>query len=153
MITTFLYRNFPQFVPLVSPFLPSMKTLPSASFFFEIKENRGIALIPIVFVMHFSSAFQVYDNITKTLNISNISGFNQMLVYKDVTQVVSIDGNIEIPSKAFCAWNMLTSAEIGNSVNLIGNYSFSYCTNLKAITIGENVTGIGNFAFSFFSFL
>jgi hypothetical protein len=40
---------------------------------------------------------------------------------------------------------------IPNSVNSIGNYAFSYCTNLTSITIPDSVISIGERAFSYCS--
>ena len=54
----------------------------------------------------------------------------------------------EIRTKAFTYNTSLTSFEIPDSVNLIGDNAFDHCEKLKGIVIPENVTSIGTAAFS-----
>ena len=62
---------------------------------------------------------------------------------------VSIDDKnvTSIGAGAFAERNGLTSVKIGNSVALIGEYSFWGCINLTNITLGNSVTSIGQGAF------
>ena len=41
----------------------------------------------------------------------------------------------------------LKNVIIPDSVETIGGYAFSYCTNLRNVIIGKNVTSIGEYAF------
>ena len=42
----------------------------------------------------------------------------------------------------------ISSVTIPNSVTIIGDYAFVYCTSLRSITLGDSITDIGSYAFS-----
>ena len=66
--------------------------------------------------------------------------------YKSVDGVLySYDGKTLI---CYLAGKSDTTFAIPNSVTSIGNYAFSYCSNLTSITIPDSVTSIGNNAFA-----
>ena len=59
-----------------------------------------------------------------------------------------------IPSYAFCPYAYssqyspkIASVSLGNNISNIGDYAFSFCTDLTNITIPESVVNIGDYAF------
>ena len=81
-----------------------------------------------------------YTNTTEKDIIIPTSFVNGASTY-DVTSI----GNQAFDS------NSLTSVSIPDSVTSIGDYAFSYNSNLTSINIPNNVTSIGSYAFSFIS--
>ena len=70
-------------------------------------------------------------------------------VYPENANYSSIDGilyNKDV-TKLICCPGAKISVTIPNSVTSIGNYAFSYCSNLASVTIPNSVTSIGDDAF------
>ena len=68
--------------------------------------------------------------------------------WEEVTSI-EIQNSIDvIGDYQFYGFNNVTSITIPNSVESIGDYAFSDCCNLKKIIIPDSVTSIGNWAFS-----
>ena len=88
----------------------------------------------------------VYWNATKCLSAGNYN----YPIFKWCTNpaTVIIGDNVQIiPDYAFSYFSGLKSVKIGNSVTSIGASSFSGCSGLIEITIPANVTFIGSSAF------
>ena len=92
----------------------------------------------------------VYSVDAESITIDSIDGFSP---YPLTVKHVKIENVIEIPESAFYQWIHLATVKVGDSVQTIGNYSFSYCRNISTITLGTGVRTIGNYAFFGCSFL
>ena len=66
----------------------------------------------------------------------------------EVTNVILDDSVTVIPNYAFAYCSNLTSITIPDSVTSIGDSAFLFCTSLTSVTIPDSVTSIGNSAFS-----
>lgn len=64
-----------------------------------------------------------------------------------VTDLVIPNDVTEIKDNAFCGYEFLQSAIIGENVRLIGEYAFRECVNLRNITVPSSVIGIKKTAF------
>ena len=85
-----------------------------------------------------------------TLNLRNQTEFDNRDDYKEETLQHIISGIEEITSKgAFEDWTNLISAEIGDGVKSIGDFTFSNCGILEAVIIGNDVKIIDSYAFVF----
>ncbi len=79
--------------------------------------------------------------------------------YAEISQYTGIGGNVKIPekieglpvtsvaSKAFYSCETLTSLNMPQTIELIGEKAFYNCSSLENIVFSDNITKIGSFAF------
>ena len=126
----------------------------------DIQKNEIILLFLVLFLSH---SFQVFDNSTGTLTITNLSDYSELYTYKSsIFQFIIVSGILEIPygaffeqvslvsvtvgDNAFYSYIPLATVTLGNSVKTIGDNTSCYCTNLtytyfygeKSPTFGSN---------------
>ena len=123
----------------------SIKTIAFISDNF-IKEIQSINLGFFIFIGFFSHTFQAFDEKTGTFTVSDPSDFADVYKY-EIKHIIIADGITEIQEQAFYYCNFLISAEISETVLLIGDSAFGWCNSLKNITIPGSVTSIRRNAF------
>lgn len=65
----------------------------------------------------------------------------------DVTKIIIEDGVTSVGRKAFYKMHCVTECEIADSVKVIKDYAFQYCTLLETVRFSENTEKIGASAF------
>jgi hypothetical protein len=84
-----------------------------------------------------------------TFNPTYISGsLGNAAVSQRITSV-TLSANTTIISDSALTYYGISSINIPNSVTVIGNYAFQYCTSLSFITLSSNIVSIGWNAFAY----
>ena len=85
-----------------------------------------------------------------TLGLKHIDNNTISVVdyHDNITNITLLD-SVNTLYHTFAFWQKLETVDIGNGVEDIGGWTFSYCWGLKDLTIGNNVKNIGTAAFSY----
>ena len=95
------------------------------------------------------SAIDYHDNITNITLLDSVKTIYHAFAFWTNLETVNIgDGVEDIGGWSFSYCWGLDDLTIGNNVKNIGTAAFSYCKNLTSVTIPDSVTNIGNGAFS-----
>ena len=62
-------------------------------------------------------------------------------------QTLNCDFSNLIPNYAFYGCTNMKSMTLGNSITSIGNYAFYGCSKMESMTLGNSITSIGKYAF------
>jgi len=119
--------------------IPDTVTSIESSVFFGCTKLTGITIPASVTSIDFS----LFDYCTALTSITVASANAK---YCDIDGVVFSKDKTTIHE--YPAGKAATEYVIPSSVTSIGNYAFSYCTNLAGITVPDSVTSIGKNAFS-----
>lgn len=106
----------------------------------EKVNNRGVELS----VLNINNYSYYKNNTITSLSASNNGNLGDYSFYecKALTSVIANNAG-SIGNDAFYNCGNLNNVELGNSLTTIGDYAFSKCTALPAITLPNNVTSIG----------
>lgn len=96
-----------------------------------------------------SGSFAFYGTTTYPIMSKQSGVLNENRVYGATVKTVRLGNNVTIGNYAFSYCTNLDTITIPSSITSMDGYAFYYCYNINSITIPNNVTSISNYAFMY----